>query len=129
MICPNCSSAKSRVIDTGREGEVILRRRECKECSERFNTCEAVTHVKGSRLKTPESVMRMRLAGNSVAASKAAPKLKLISVVESQRRRAIQAKRRRDAEDMEEHYSDEYVDSQVGDDEVQDLVDMFKEYE
>jgi len=126
MQCPNCKSTKLRVVDTGHQGEVILRRRECKECGERFNTCEAITHIKGTRNKTSEHLQRMKLS-SSMAASKEGSPVKLITKVEAAAKRADFTRRRRAAEDMEKYYSDEYVDTQVSDEEVQDLVDLFGE--
>lgn len=131
MICPECRGTKSKVLETGKEGEVILRRRECKECCHRFNTCEAITHVRGSRTKKTEGQIKSMKVTASVAAVKQTPggSHQLISQVEEKRRRAERTKRRRDAEDMTKYYSDEYVDTMVPDEEVQDLVDLFAEYD
>jgi len=130
MICPNCKSTKSKVLDTGREGEIILRRRECKECGERFNTCEALTQVSGTRTKKTNRQKRLLKSTNAIAASKVRSVKNnacLISGVEAKRKRAERTKRRRDAEDMEEYYSEEYVDTLVSDDEVKDLLELFGE--
>ena len=41
MRCPYCDSDKTRVVDTTRDSHGgIRRRRECKECNERFSTYE-----------------------------------------------------------------------------------------
>ncbi len=40
MECPYCGSKHTRVIDTIRKQKSIRRRRECKECEERFSTME-----------------------------------------------------------------------------------------
>ncbi|MCG8524977.1 MAG: transcriptional regulator NrdR [Opitutales bacterium] len=44
MICPQCSSADIRVIDsrTGRDGRSIRRRRQCNGCGARFTTLEEI---------------------------------------------------------------------------------------
>ena len=44
MRCPFCSRFDDKVIDsrTAREGEVILRRRECFDCKRRFTTYERI---------------------------------------------------------------------------------------
>jgi transcriptional repressor NrdR len=40
MRCPYCSSEKTRVLDTTRDPNGIRRRRECKDCQQRFSTYE-----------------------------------------------------------------------------------------
>jgi len=42
MLCPNCKSFKTKVIDKRNTGEnkIIRRRRECKKCKNRFTTYE-----------------------------------------------------------------------------------------
>jgi transcriptional repressor NrdR len=40
MRCPYCSSEKTRVLDTTRDPNGIRRRRECKNCQQRFSTYE-----------------------------------------------------------------------------------------
>jgi transcriptional repressor NrdR len=40
MRCPYCSSGKTRVLDTTRDPNGIRRRRECKDCQQRFSTYE-----------------------------------------------------------------------------------------
>lgn len=40
MECPYCGSTCTRVVDTIRKQKSIRRRRECKNCSERFSTME-----------------------------------------------------------------------------------------
>jgi transcriptional repressor NrdR len=40
MRCPYCSSDKTRVLDTTRDPNGIRRRRECKDCQQRFSTYE-----------------------------------------------------------------------------------------
>jgi len=113
MICTNCKSERSKVIETGREGEVILRRRECKECGERYNTREAICHGRGSRSKyTPTRKTR---------------DVKLVTKQEAREHRTSVNKRRRDAEDLKEYYTDEYVESMVSDDEIKDLLELFGE--
>lgn len=44
MKCPFCGSIEDKVIDsrTGKEGDVIRRRRECLSCSQRFTSYERV---------------------------------------------------------------------------------------
>ena len=41
MICPNCSSRSSKVIDSRPKLGGIRRRRECLSCCKRFTTTEA----------------------------------------------------------------------------------------
>lgn len=123
MFCPSCRSEKLKVIETGREGEVILRRRECKCCQTRFNTCEAVSNVRGSRSKSPTQKIRGRI-GNPVAQCNLPP-LAQLSDIENKHKRALAARRRRDAEDLEQYYTDEYVDEMIPDEDIQDLMDLF----
>ena len=40
MKCPYCESVNTRVIDTTHNSSGIRRRRECKDCGERFSTVE-----------------------------------------------------------------------------------------
>ncbi|MBN1318920.1 MAG: transcriptional repressor NrdR [Anaerolineales bacterium] len=40
MRCPYCESKRTRVVDTTRDSQGVRRRRECKDCSERFSTYE-----------------------------------------------------------------------------------------
>lgn len=40
MQCPYCGSSRTRVVDTTRSTRTIRRRRECKDCQERFSTME-----------------------------------------------------------------------------------------
>ena len=40
MQCPYCGSSRTRVVDTTRGTRTIRRRRECKDCEERFSTME-----------------------------------------------------------------------------------------
>jgi transcriptional repressor NrdR len=40
MRCPYCSSERTRVLDTTRDPNGIRRRRECKDCQQRFSTYE-----------------------------------------------------------------------------------------
>ncbi|HIP97433.1 MAG TPA: transcriptional repressor NrdR [Anaerolineae bacterium] len=42
MKCPHCGGRNSRVIDTREAGDGIRRRRECKDCNQRFTTYERV---------------------------------------------------------------------------------------
>jgi hypothetical protein len=42
MICPNCETEVSQVIDSRPSGNTIRRRRKCSACSERFTTREYV---------------------------------------------------------------------------------------
>lgn len=39
MICPSCGG-KFKVIDTRSDQEIVYRRRECKDCGERYTTYE-----------------------------------------------------------------------------------------
>ncbi len=47
MKCPFCAHLEDKVVDsrTGRNGEVIRRRRECLECRRRFTTYEQVEEI------------------------------------------------------------------------------------
>ena len=45
MRCPFCASSSSKVIDTRAVGAAIRRRRQCKDCEQRFTTYERVTKV------------------------------------------------------------------------------------
>lgn len=47
MRCPFCAHSEDKVVDsrTGRNGEVIRRRRECLECHRRFTTYEQVEEI------------------------------------------------------------------------------------
>ncbi|MEA3408340.1 MAG: transcriptional regulator NrdR [Chloroflexota bacterium] len=45
MKCPFCGSSDSRVVDTRDVGDRIRRRRECKDCGQRFTTYEQVAKV------------------------------------------------------------------------------------
>ena len=47
MRCPFCAHLEDKVVDsrTGRNGEVIRRRRECLECHRRFTTYEQVEEI------------------------------------------------------------------------------------
>ncbi|MFO7916748.1 MAG: transcriptional regulator NrdR [Anaerolineae bacterium] len=45
MKCPFCGSSDSRVVDTRDVRDRIRRRRECKDCGERFTTYEQVAKV------------------------------------------------------------------------------------
>jgi transcriptional repressor NrdR len=40
MNCPYCGGKKTRVTDTSRTSGGVRRRRECKDCGQRFNTVE-----------------------------------------------------------------------------------------
>lgn len=53
MRCPYCTSIENKVVDsrTGKEGEVIRRRRECLQCEGRFTTYERVEEVLPSVIK------------------------------------------------------------------------------
>ncbi len=44
MRCPYCGQTKNRVVDsrTSREGRAVRRRRECRECGQRFTTYEVI---------------------------------------------------------------------------------------
>jgi len=44
MLCPNCNSPDTRVIDsrTSKDNQSIRRRRECNECGHRFTTLEEI---------------------------------------------------------------------------------------
>jgi len=42
MLCINCSSKKSKVVESRRTSDAIRRRRECLGCNERFTTFETV---------------------------------------------------------------------------------------
>lgn len=39
MICPICSS-KTRIVDSRKRGDCVIRRRECTSCKFRFTTIE-----------------------------------------------------------------------------------------
>ena len=45
MKCPYCGSSDSRVVDTRPVGQAVRRRRECKDCEQRFTTYERVARV------------------------------------------------------------------------------------
>lgn len=45
MRCPYCANVGSRVIDTRGVGAAIRRRRQCKECRQRFTTYERVAKL------------------------------------------------------------------------------------
>lgn len=45
MKCPFCGSSDSRVVDTRDVRDRIRRRRECKDCDQRFTTYEQVARV------------------------------------------------------------------------------------
>jgi len=45
MRCPYCGSPRSRVIDTRSVGAAIRRRRQCRECEQRFTTYERVAKI------------------------------------------------------------------------------------
>jgi len=47
MKCPFCGGLEDKVIDsrTGKEGEIIRRRRECLSCGERFTTYEYIDEI------------------------------------------------------------------------------------
>ena len=47
MRCPFCTHTEDKVVDsrTGKNGEVIRRRRECLECKRRFTTYEQVEEI------------------------------------------------------------------------------------
>ena len=40
MNCPYCNGKRTRVIDTARNARGVRRRRECRDCGQRFNTVE-----------------------------------------------------------------------------------------
>lgn len=40
MICPNCNKGTSRVIDTAKAGDTVLRKRRCNNCNQVFYTRE-----------------------------------------------------------------------------------------
>ena len=40
MICPNCESRQTRVVDTINTNNIVWRMRQCKECGHRFTTSE-----------------------------------------------------------------------------------------
>jgi transcriptional repressor NrdR len=58
MICPQCSSPDTRVIDsrTGKDGQSIRRRRECNACGARFTTVEETIRDGISVIKRDGSV-------------------------------------------------------------------------
>ncbi|MCG2767104.1 MAG: transcriptional regulator NrdR [Chloroflexota bacterium] len=45
MRCPYCGSPRSRVVDTRSVGAAIRRRRQCRECAQRFTTYERVAKM------------------------------------------------------------------------------------
>ena len=45
MICPNCLSQETKVIDKRDIGSITKRRRECLKCQRRFNTQESIEEV------------------------------------------------------------------------------------
>ena len=45
MRCPYCGSPRSRVVDTRSVGTAIRRRRQCRECAQRFTTYERVAKM------------------------------------------------------------------------------------
>jgi transcriptional repressor NrdR len=58
MICPQCSSSDTRVIDSrgGKDGQSIRRRRECNACGARFTTVEEIIRDGISVIKRDGSV-------------------------------------------------------------------------
>ncbi|MBS1252472.1 MAG: Transcriptional repressor NrdR [Anaerolineales bacterium] len=45
MKCPYCIQGRSRVVDTRDIGDAVRRRRECKDCDQRYTTYERVASI------------------------------------------------------------------------------------
>jgi len=56
MICPNCSSSITHVLDTRSYPLYTRRRRECSSCSYRFSTLESIER---KLLDNPESLLNL----------------------------------------------------------------------
>ena len=73
MQCPFCSHAQHRVIDTRDTGESIRRRRQCRNCDQRFTTYENVSAnllvVKSDGRREPFDRQKL-LTGIQIAATK-----------------------------------------------------------
>ncbi len=58
MLCPNCSSPDTKVIDsrTSKDNQSIRRRRQCMNCGHRFSTAEAVIREGINVLKRDDTI-------------------------------------------------------------------------
>ena len=90
MICPFCSCASSRVVDSRevREGAEIRRRRECMDCNRRFTTYERVDELPVSVVKRDgrrESFDREKLLNGMLRAceKRPVPRKDLLLVVDA----------------------------------------------
>ncbi|MBZ0159231.1 transcriptional regulator NrdR [Candidatus Methylomirabilis sp.] len=54
MKCPYCGSLEEKVVDSreGKDGEVVRRRRQCRQCLRRFTTYERIEEIHFMVIKT-----------------------------------------------------------------------------
>jgi len=90
MICPFCSDAENRVVDSRevREGKEIRRRRECTSCGRRFTTYERVDELPATVVKRDgrrETFDREKLLTGLLKAceKRPVPRRELVAVVDA----------------------------------------------
>lgn len=94
MQCPFCSHPQHRVIDTRDTGEAIRRRRQCRNCEQRFTTYENVSAnllvVKSDGRREPFDRQKL-LTGIQIAATKRPITLEMMNQMVAEAEDALQA--------------------------------------